>query len=109
MSIDISLFKNTPFALLIWYISEGQEDDASILSGLATWNNKAKTLDISRKETGEPVMSITEDLFERIQIVTDDMKEIFDNCAYAIPLYMTDMPNDANPDELTSTSIDWGE
>lgn len=109
MSIDINLFKNTPFALLIWYIKDGQEDEASVFPGLATWNNQTKTLDILSKESDELVMSISENLFERIQIVSDDMKEIFDNCTYAIPLYMTDMPNDAIPDELTSTSIDWGE
>ncbi len=111
MTIDLTKFKNTSFALLIWYIREGQEEaeEAKIFAGVATWNREKKTVDISERGTNELVLSITDDLFERIQVVTEDMKEILGNCDYGIPLYMTDLPDDIDSDGLNPLSINWND
>jgi hypothetical protein len=108
MAIDLTKFKNTSFALLIWYFHEEQEE-AKIFAGVATWNEETKTVDVCTKGTNKLVIAITEDLFERIRIVTDDMKETFKNCGYGIPLYMTDLPNDTDSDGLRSLGINWNE
>ena len=106
MSIDLTKLNNTSFAVLVWYIKDGEEDEAKVYGGLATWNAATSTVDVRRNESEKPVLHLSGEQLERIQIVTDEVKEILLNCDYGISLTMSELPED-NPEGYTETGMKW--
>ena len=94
MKIVVTELINTPFAVLVWHISEGEEDEAKVYGGIATWNHLSESLEVRRNEFEQPILTLRGAQLDRIQKVTDEVKELLLNCEYGIPLSISDLPDD---------------
>ncbi len=109
MVIDYTKFNNTPFSLLIWYVKEGQKDQATVYPGRATYNPETQEVDVFETNSEKLRMSLKGDQLERIKEVTPDMKKMLQNADYGISLTMEDLPDVVSVDDLLQTGISWNQ
>ena len=106
MNSELHQLNNTSFALLVWYIQEGKEDEAKVFGSVATWNPDTQSVEVRRNETEEPILILSGEQLGRIKKVTEDAKKILLNCEYGIPLSMRDIPEDS-ADKFERTGLKW--
>ena len=104
---EIHQLNNTSFALLVWYVQEGKDDEAKVYSGAATWNPDTECVEVRRNDDGEPVLVLSGAQLNRINKVTEDVKHILLDCDYGISLSMSDLPEHSR-DEFALTGLKWG-
>ena len=104
--MNFSLLHNTPFALLVWYVREGHEDEAKVFPGLATWHAATQTVEVRNKQSGDVMVTLEGEQLDRIMEVTEDLKETLCQCDYGISLTMGDL-SDENSDRLEKLAIQW--
>ncbi|MBL7996972.1 hypothetical protein JNM05_16520 [bacterium] len=100
--MDLSVFQNTPFALLVVNV-DSDEDDMRLVVGNATWNGSSFLFappDLSPLE-------LPEDVYVRIKEVTPDVQNIFgENVKYFVMMSMGSLPDD-NPNGYENTGLKW--
>jgi len=109
MTIDVTKFNNTPFSLLIWYVKEGQKDQATVYPGRATYNPATQEVDVFESNSEKLRISLKGEQLGRIKEVTPDMKKTLQNADYGISLTMEDLPEVISVEDLLKTGISWNQ
>lgn len=106
MQIDLNKIYKSPFAILVWYKQENKEDEVKVYSGFATWKADSESVEIYRDGTDKPALILSGEQLNRINIVTDNMKDMLLNADYGISLTMTNLSTN-DTDTLNLTGFKW--
>ena len=106
MAVDLNRIQNSPFAIVVWYIQEGKDDEAKVYNCLATWNSMTESVDVYRPESDKPALVLNGEQLDRINVVTEDMKSLLLNADYGISLTMSNIPNN-DTEVLDWTGLKW--
>ena len=107
MDLDYTKFNNEKFCILVWKIKEGEEKQAGLYGGLATWNPVTESVDVFEHESDKLRMSIKEENLKNIRIVGEKVKSTMLGADYGISFTLQDLPNGLNKEELIKTGIIW--
>ena len=106
MAIDFKRINNSPFALLVWYLQDGKEDEAKVFSCVASWDPESSSVYLYRNGSDKPALTLSGDQLNRINIVSEDMKEDLLNADFGISLTMGNLPADLTG-KLNPTGLKW--
>ncbi len=85
--MDYKKALNKRLALVLWAEDEEGEDDVVVFSGIFIQDKGNYYL---QREGNEPNPEIRKEWLSRIKVVPEDLKDIFLNCEYQLPLSVGD-------------------
>jgi hypothetical protein len=93
-------------SLLIWYESEGNEDEVTVYFGVAKCSDNQTVL---LKDDGTLLAEVEDEWFEKIKPVPPDLVDIIGDSKYYISLFMGDLPESIEGEPMKKTGLKWPE
>jgi hypothetical protein len=100
---DLHQVEGKNISLLLISISE-RDQDYAVITGTALWNDNVLRVDFGQNE---PLFTVPKYALDRLRPVNDEVRDIIRNAEFYLPLFITDLPSDADPASWIYTGLQW--